>query len=452
MLSTSYKTIFFLAVLAFLTACGITPTGGQPPDSEKAYFEAAAPALVSGIIFDQPIDPSGKLFLSAWIDPDGTDFDQKVWDNFTLQADETITEIGWFGAYDPLRLGMGGPVLDFTVAIYPSIAVGTEPAVAGPPLVKYQTGGNAGETSIGMVGGISMNAYAFSLPTSFAASAGVKYWVHIVASQGGSGPDWCLAAGTGGNGSHYRWGSGSGGDSGYRTVPGDAAFTLVGPVLDTTTPTVTPSETLTRTPTDTPTVTATATPSYTPTNTATSTLTNTLTSTATNTATNTPTNTPTSTPTHTSTFTPTPLVTNTPTITPTLLPSNTPTETPTSTLFANTPGKVNGGGEIGSQKETYKATFGFTIDYRKGDPKPTGNLVYQDHKSNLRLKAKSFDQIVIDGNHAWFSGNGVLDDGKEVRFTVQIETSPDRFFINIPALNGYEAGGALTGGSLTIHY
>jgi len=78
-------------------------------------------------------------------------------------------------------------------------------------------------------------------------------------------------------------------------------------------------------------------------------------------------------------------------------------------------------------------------------------LVYQDHTSNLRLKATSFDRLVIDGKHAWFTGTGDLDDGKTVRFTVKIEASPDTFFIYIPALNGYEAGGAMTGGNLTIH-
>jgi len=28
---------------------------------------------------------------------------------------------------------------------------------------------------------------------------------------------------------------------------------------------------------------------------------------------------------------------------------------------------------------------------------------------------------------------------------------PDSFYIHIPELDGYEAGGALTGGSITIH-
>jgi hypothetical protein len=202
---------------------------------DEIHRVAIVPTFVIGSIFTQPVNPNGTLYLSAWLDPNGSDFDQKVWDNFTLQSDATITEIDWVGAYDPLKFGIGGPVLDFTVAIYPSIAAGTEPAVAGPPLVEYQTGGKAGETSLGVVGGIPMNSYGFSLPVAFSASAGVKYWVHIVASQGGSSPDWCLAAGTGGNGSHYRWGSGSGGDSGYRSVPGDAAFSLLGPIVDTPT-------------------------------------------------------------------------------------------------------------------------------------------------------------------------------------------------------------------------
>ena len=58
-------------------------------------------------------------------------------------------------------------MLDFTVSIYPSISAGTEPAVAFPPLVTYQTGGNAGETAIGTVGGTTLYAYAFVLPSLF---------------------------------------------------------------------------------------------------------------------------------------------------------------------------------------------------------------------------------------------------------------------------------------------
>lgn len=232
MLSKSIRGLLVLLITVGLASCSSFPPISKAQVSPEQAFllerDTSASAFVTGSIFAQPIDPNGKLFLSSWLDPNGSDFDQYVWDNFTLQSNETITQINWYGGYDPLKNGIGGPVVDFTVAIYSSIAAGTEPAVANPPLITYQTGGSAGETTIGQVNGIPMYAYTFSLPTSFVASAGVKYWMHIKAFQHGSSPDWGLSSGTGGDGNHYRWGSGSGGDSGYRSVPGDVAFTLLG--------------------------------------------------------------------------------------------------------------------------------------------------------------------------------------------------------------------------------
>ena len=547
-----------------------------------------------GPIYTQPVDPSGRLFLSSWLDPDGSDFDQYVWDNFTLQSNETITEIDWFGAYDPMRAGLGGPVLDFTVAIYPSIAAGTEPAVANPPLVEYQTGGNAGETSIGLVNGIPMYSYAFSLPTPFNASSGVKYWVYIVASQHGSSPDWSIAAGIGGDGSHYRWGSGAGGDSGFRSVPGDAAFTLLGLLPDKATPTITwanpaditfgtalsgtqlnatasvvgtfvytpPAGTVLNAgagqtlsvdfiPTDTvnynsvlgTTVTINvnnkATPIITWGNPADIIYGTALSGTQLNATASVPGTfvyTPAAgtilsagagqilsvdfTPTNTTNYNSvlgTTVAINVNKATPSVMWANpaditfgtalsgtqlnatasvsgtfvytpaagtilsagagqilsvdfTPTDTTNynsvlGTTVAinvnkagptNTPGKVTGGGVIGSDKGGDKITFGFTIQFKEGDSAPKGNLTYQDHGMGLRLKVTSFDLLVIEGSHAWFTGTGVLNDGQVVRFRVEIDAlsglgQPDKFYIYIPALNGYEAGGALTGGNITIH-
>jgi len=122
----------------------------------------------------------------------------------------------------------------------------------------------------------------------------------------------------------------------------------------------------------------------------------------------------------------------------------------------NTPGKVSGGGVIGSDQGNSKITFGFTIHYREGDAAPKGNITYQDHRTNLHLKVTSFDLLVIEGNHAWLTGTGIVNDGQIVSFTVEIDESsgpgrPDTFYIHIPSLNGYEAGGALTGGNITIH-
>lgn len=220
-------------------------------------------AIQTGSVYEQPIDPNGKLLLSSWLDPDGSDNDQYVWDNFTLQSNATITEIDWFGVYDPIRFGAGGPVLDFSVSIYPSSPAGTEPAVANAPLVQYQTGGNAGETSSGTVAGGTLYAYKFSLPTPFLASAGVKYWVQIEAFQQGSLPDWCLVTGSGGDGNHFRKIPGAGGDVMYRAFPGDAAFALQGFVTDI--PTSTPAATATSLPTDVPTLVPTDTTPPTPT-------------------------------------------------------------------------------------------------------------------------------------------------------------------------------------------
>jgi hypothetical protein len=190
--------------------------------------EAVVGVLTSGTLYEQAVDPNGQLLLSAWLDPNGSDNDEYVWDNFTLSSNAMITGIVWYGVYDPLKFGKGGPVLDFSVSIYPSIPAGTEPAIAGAPLVTYQTGGNAGESAAGTVAGATLYAYTFNLPTSFVASAGVKYWLQIEASQQGLVPDWNFVAGSAGNGSHYWRGRGAGGDIMYRSLPGDAAFSLLG--------------------------------------------------------------------------------------------------------------------------------------------------------------------------------------------------------------------------------
>jgi len=251
MLSRSGR--FALLIVVILGSMVTTPSN----------FVAQAQSVQQGAVFAQPIDPAGLLIQSSWLDPDGSDFDQYIWEDFTLPADQSVTVVNWYGGYDPLKFGRGGPVTDFRVAIYPSIAAGTEPAVANPPLVEYQTGGNAGEAAINVVNGIPMYSYTFNLPTPFQAAGGVKYWIYIVASQTGSSPDWGFASGLNGNGHHYQRGSGAGGDILYRSVPGDIAFNLLGPGADVSTstpvdvttavPTVTSPPTVAPASTDTPT-------------------------------------------------------------------------------------------------------------------------------------------------------------------------------------------------------
>jgi hypothetical protein len=445
-----HRFLFFgLIVLLIASACDAnTGTQELTTNTNLGIRESAVLSGATGTIYEQPVDPNGRLLLSSWRDPDGSDNDQYVWDSFTLQSNATITEVNWFGVYDPLRFGAGGPVLDFSVSIFPSIAAGTEPDIAHPPLVRYQAGGNASESAIGTAGGGTLYAYTFPLPAPFVATAGTRYWLQIEGFQHGSIPDWCLAPGRGGDSSHFLRTSGVGGDILYRFAPGDAAFALIGLIPDIPTPTDTPTQTPTDTltPTDTPTVqVSTNTPTDTPTSTPTF-IQGTDTPTGVQTSTDTPTTTPTNLPAETSTSMPTPM--ETPTAT------DTPTSTPTPLL--STPGKVTGGGNIDSDQNDVKATFGFTIDYNLGDSAPSGNLTYQDHKANLRLKATSFDLLLIDGNHVQITGTGTTDDGQLVSFTVEMDAlgnlgASDMFYISIPALNGYAFGGVINGGNITIH-
>lgn len=224
MVRKSARSILSLLVVAGLLSCSTFLAGDRA--------QASMLPVIIGTIFTQPVDPGGTLLQTSRLEPDGSNQDRYIWDNFTLPSNGTITEIDWTGGYDPLRFGGGGPVLDFIIAIYPSIPAGTEPAVAYPPLVEYRTGGNAGQTPLGMVGAIPMYSYKFILPVSFDVTAGVKYWVHIQALQQGSIPDWGIAGGMDGNSSHYVRESGAGGDIRFHAAPGDAAFTLLGPITD----------------------------------------------------------------------------------------------------------------------------------------------------------------------------------------------------------------------------
>jgi hypothetical protein len=213
-------------------------------------------AADAAVVYSQPAS-GAFLRQSSQIGYDrfSSDYDQYVWDNFTLSSTETITEIDWRGAYTSGGY-YGGAVSDFVIGIYGSIAGGFQPDVLNPPLMEYTVGGNAGEAPPLIPGGVtqSMHDYAYVLRTPFVAVAGTKYWVQIEGVQNGP-TDWGLAAGTNGDNSCFIAQAGVG-DFRYFQVPGDAAFTLsaAGP------PANTPTSTATSTPTATPTVLPTSTP------------------------------------------------------------------------------------------------------------------------------------------------------------------------------------------------
>lgn len=148
------------------------------------------------VLYEQTADPAGGSFMSAWWDPDGSNYDHYVWDAFTLGVDADVREIRWRGTF-----GVSGAPTNFTVGIYASIPAGTQPDVAHPPLIEYVTGGNAQQTYAGTFGGVPMYDHAFALPVPFTARAGVKYWLQVEAWQSAF-PDWSIAAAQSGDG-HY---------------------------------------------------------------------------------------------------------------------------------------------------------------------------------------------------------------------------------------------------------
>ena len=98
----SFRGILFFVLAIFLLSLGYFPTNAQAQAvTDKRYLgDNNAPAVQTGSIYTQPVDPTGKLLQSSWLDPDGSDYDQYVWDNFAFQSNQTVTEIDWFGGDD----------------------------------------------------------------------------------------------------------------------------------------------------------------------------------------------------------------------------------------------------------------------------------------------------------------------------------------------------------------
>lgn len=180
----------------------------------------------SAVVYTQP-PAGGGLLPSAWWTPNGSDYDQYAWDNFSISSNAPVTEVKWRGG-----CYYGSPtnsITGFTISFYSSIGGNSQPDIASVfapnPLVTYTVSGNPGQTSAGTVGGVAMYDYDFVLPTPFQATAGTVYWIQIEAAQAGI-PDWCLAGGSGGNGVYFKQFAYVG-DKYFLLGSGDAAFTLL---------------------------------------------------------------------------------------------------------------------------------------------------------------------------------------------------------------------------------
>ena len=188
-------------------------------------------AARAGVVFEQAHNGSGALLMSSRYQPNGTDYDQFVWDSFSVPTAQAVTQIRWRGGYLPEMAYWGGSILNFHVSIYESTPGLSQPHLGpgypGTPatLVAYDTGDRAGETSAGVFGGVPMYDYHFTLPAVFQAQANKLYWVQIEAEMANGLPYWGFAAGAG-NDFYFRRIAGQG-DFYFQMPSGDAAFSIL---------------------------------------------------------------------------------------------------------------------------------------------------------------------------------------------------------------------------------
>lgn len=167
----------------------------------------------AGEVYSKPPSATGGVNASSWVSPDGSDSDMYAWDDFTLPTTQTITEVRWRGGY-----ALGAPygrATDFRVSFFDSVAGGFQPLIVALPehedqeitIATFHTGDGAGETPAGVFGGIAMYDYHFVLPTPVTLTAGVKYWLRVVAAQPVY-PDWGMCSSPVGDGSYFRYSTG----------------------------------------------------------------------------------------------------------------------------------------------------------------------------------------------------------------------------------------------------
>lgn len=130
-------------------------------------------------------------------------------------------------------------------------------------------------------------------------------------------------------------------------------------------------------------------------------------------------------------------------------------------LMPMTPGKVTGGGQIIAPvqtggKKVDKASFGFNVMYREGDPAPKGELEYIDHATKMNVHAHDMTRLVVsnDKTQAWFEGTCTIDGVSGYTFEAYVEDNNEpgkNDVFEITLSTGYTAGGELLSGNIQIH-
>lgn len=186
----------------------------------------ATPAIAhADVILEHPLATTGASYQSAWLSPDGLDWDAWCWDSFSVGTAETVTDIEWFGT-------RANDIGSFSIRLDHSIGSGTQPDVLAQPWASWTVSGDANPVLAGTFNGVPIYRYSYHLPQGFALTAGTVYWLQIEAAEN-AGNGWSWAVGTTGNGSHFTKGPAFyAGNVSYYVAGSDLAFRLLGATLD----------------------------------------------------------------------------------------------------------------------------------------------------------------------------------------------------------------------------
>jgi hypothetical protein len=108
-----------------------------------------------------------------------------------------------------------------------------------------------------------------------------------------------------------------------------------------------------------------------------------------------------------------------------------------------------------------KGTFGFVVGYKNGWPPASGNLVFIDHGTKMKVKATSVTSYSGYQNSRTFAGTADVNGQPGCSYSVTVTDSGnpgaghDTFTLQLSGtcgFGGYSASGTLGGGDIKIHH
>ncbi|MCV0402831.1 MAG: hypothetical protein K5924_03860 [Chloroflexi bacterium] len=131
---------------------------------------------------------------------------------------------------------------------------------------------------------------------------------------------------------------------------------------------------------------------------------------------------------------------------------------------ANTPGSVNGGGQLEGQLAEFtilegtsvggRAQFSVSVSFADGADAPTGHVHFRDRNTGDRVDATQIDSLTIQGRQAIITGRGTVNGVSGVAFVLEVQdlgkppANADTF--RIVTGSGYAAFGVVDKGNVTV--